>query len=79
MGLMNQKPRGEKKILITGQYYFKINIASMPLLIHSYILSPYHAINTMMAGNSEIKYIESTFQNPQSRERRQVSNLMVII
>lgn len=78
MGLMNQKPRGEEKILMTGQYYPRINIASMHSLIHSYFLGAFHMPNSMMAGNSEIKE-DSVLQKPQSRERRQVSKPMVII
>lgn len=73
MGLMNQKPRREKKILMTGQYYPRMNTASMHSLIHSYLLSAYHVPNTVVAGNSDIKYTDYAFKKSQSRERRQVS------
>lgn len=37
MGLMNQKPRGKKKIVMAGQYYPRINIAPcIHLFIHIY-------------------------------------------
>lgn len=56
MGLMNQKPRVEKRSLMIGQCHLRIDIASMNALGHSHFLSAYHMLITTTAENSEIKY-----------------------
>lgn len=55
MGLMNQKPKEEKKISMARQYYRGINTVSVHSLIHSYFLSASHIANTMMVGNPEVR------------------------